>query len=116
MDRGTVIACLAVCHGSAIRGLRYWDRFLLLAVVGRAHKSRVHKLSSCPLDRFKLPWKARFHLETGAKLLILPSLNIQADFDSAIRRFDPSRPSHLILLIKIIFSIASFGKSHSAAC
>jgi len=52
-------------------------------------------ISSCP-----------FHLETVAKLLILlkclsailskralTSLNNQADFDSAIRRFDPSRPS-----------------------
>ncbi|MBR1147095.1 hypothetical protein [Bradyrhizobium sp. AUGA SZCCT0431] len=47
------------------------------------------------------------HLETTAKLLslletILASfskcalklLNNQTDFDSAIRRFDPSRPSH----------------------
>jgi hypothetical protein len=42
-------------------------------------------------------------------------LNNQADFDSAIRRFDPSRPSQLILLIKIAFSIASFGKADSAA-
>jgi hypothetical protein len=46
------------------------------------------------------------HLETAAKLLsslkailaifskrALKSLNNQADFDSAIRRFDPSRPS-----------------------
>jgi hypothetical protein len=53
-----------------------------------------------------------FHLETTAKLLIslegilslfskcaLKSLNNQADFDSAIRRFDPSRPSQLILLV-----------------
>jgi hypothetical protein len=67
-------------------------------------------------------------LETIAKLLKmlrcisdsfskcdLKSLNNQADFDSAIRRFDPSRPSQLILLIKIAFSIASFGKAHSAA-
>jgi hypothetical protein len=50
-------------------------------------------------------------LETAAKLLkllervlavsskcALKSLNNQTDFDSAIRRFDPSRPSHLILL------------------
>jgi hypothetical protein len=44
----------------------------------------------------------------------LKSLNIQTDFDSAIRRFDPSRPSQLILLIKIAFSIASFGKARSA--
>jgi hypothetical protein len=48
-----------------------------------------------------------FHLETAAKLLksletisanfskgALKSLTNQADFDSAIRRFDPSRPSH----------------------
>jgi hypothetical protein len=47
-----------------------------------------------------------FHLEMGAKQLILlegaltvsskcalKSLNNQTDFDSAIRRFDPSRPS-----------------------
>jgi hypothetical protein len=47
-----------------------------------------------------------FHLETAAKLLksletisanfskgALKSLTNQADFDSAIRRFDPSRPS-----------------------
>jgi hypothetical protein len=67
-------------------------------------------------------------LETAAKLLellepvltifskcALKSLNNHADFDSAIRRFDPSRPSQLILLIKIAFSIASFGKAHSAA-
>jgi len=52
------------------------------------------------------PWRAVFHLETVANLLILlervstvfskcdlKSLNKQADFDSAIRRFDPSRPS-----------------------
>jgi hypothetical protein len=50
-------------------------------------------------------------LETAAKLLellepvltiffkcALKSLNNQADFDSAIRRFDPSRPSQLMLL------------------
>jgi hypothetical protein len=50
--------------------------------------------------------KAAFHLETAAKLLkllerispifskcALKLLNNQADFDSAIRRFDPSRPS-----------------------
>jgi hypothetical protein len=50
--------------------------------------------------------QAHIHLETTAKLLILlgrdsalcskcalESLNNQADFDSAIRRFDPSRPS-----------------------
>jgi hypothetical protein len=59
-----------------------------------------------PIDRFKLPWKGCFHLATAAKLLkllerlsaifsecALKSLNNQADFDSAIRRFDPSRPS-----------------------
>jgi hypothetical protein len=53
-----------------------------------------------------LVWKAIFHLETAGKLLIsledilslfskysLKSLNNQTDFDSAIRRFDPSRPS-----------------------
>lgn len=32
-----------------------------------------------------------------------------------IAGFDPSRPSHLILLIKIAFSIAPFGKTDSAA-
>src|SRR5262245_21617547 len=49
------------------------------------------------------------HLEMGAKQLILlegfltvfskyalKSLNNQSDFDSAIRRFDPSRPSHSV--------------------
>jgi hypothetical protein len=49
-----------------------------------------------------------FHLETAAKLLIsleavfgifskctLKSLDNQTGFDSAIRRFDPSRPSHI---------------------
>jgi len=53
-----------------------------------------------------LPAKAPSYLETTAKLLkllegvsglfskcALKSLNNQADFDSAIRRFDPSRPS-----------------------
>jgi hypothetical protein len=67
------------------------------------------------------------YLEMAAKLLellesvlavfskcALKTLDNQADFDSAIRRFDPSRPSQLILLIKIAFSIASFGKAHSA--
>jgi hypothetical protein len=52
------------------------------------------------------------YLEATAKLLklleaifclsskcALKSLNNQADFDSAIRRFDPSRPSQLILLV-----------------
>jgi len=52
-------------------------------------------------------WRAAFHLETAANLLrllkrvltisskcALKLLNNQADFDSAIRRFDPSRPSH----------------------
>ena len=56
-------------------------------------------------------WRAVFHLEIAAKLLkllelifdafskcALKSLNNQADFDSVIRRFDPSRPSQLILL------------------
>ena len=54
---------------------------------------------------------SRHHLETTGKLLILlesfstifskcalKSLYNQAGFDSAIRRFDPSRPSQLILL------------------
>ena len=54
--------------------------------------------------------EAIFHLETAANLLELlerlfslfskcdlKSLNNQADFDSAIRRFDPSRPSHPFL-------------------
>jgi hypothetical protein len=71
---------------------------------------RVEKLTSTaavvPIDRFKLPWKGCFHLETAAKLLkllervltafskgALKLLDNQADFDSAIRRFDPSRPS-----------------------
>jgi hypothetical protein len=49
----------------------------------------------------------RFHLETAANLLrllervltifskcALKYMNNQTDFDSAIRRFDPSRPSH----------------------
>jgi hypothetical protein len=53
-------------------------------------------------------WRA-FHLETAAKLLIsleaifaivskctLKSLDNQTDFDSAIRRFDPSRPSQAV--------------------
>jgi hypothetical protein len=53
------------------------------------------------------PWRAIFHLETAVKLLkllecvlaifskcALRVLEKQADFDSAIRRFDPSRPSH----------------------
>jgi hypothetical protein len=57
-------------------------------------------------------WAGASHLETAAKLLsslkailaifskrALKSLNNQADFDSAIRRFDPSRPSQLILLV-----------------
>jgi hypothetical protein len=51
-------------------------------------------------------WRAVFHLEAAANLLellervltifskrALKSLNSRADFDSAIRRFDPSRPS-----------------------
>jgi 4-aminobutyrate aminotransferase-like enzyme len=56
-------------------------------------------------------WRRRssHHLETTGKLLkwlegvfslfskcALKSLNNQADFDSAIRRFDPSRPSHAL--------------------
>jgi hypothetical protein len=57
------------------------------------------------------PWRAVFHLETAANLLellerlfslfskcALKSLNNQTDFDSAIRRFDPSRPSQPFLL------------------
>jgi hypothetical protein len=52
------------------------------------------------------PWRVVFHLETADKLLkllervltafskrALKLLDNQADFDSAIRRFDPSRPS-----------------------
>jgi len=72
---------------------------------------RVEKLTSTaaavvPIDRFKLSWKGCFNLETAAKLLkllerdltafskgALKLLDNQADFDSAIRRFDPSRPS-----------------------
>jgi len=54
-----------------------------------------------------LAGRALLYLETAAKLLkllegsfdrfskcALKSFNIQTDFDSAIRRFDPSRPSH----------------------
>jgi hypothetical protein len=71
---------------------------------------------------------SHIHLETTAKLLILlgrdsavfskcalDSLNNQADFDSAIRRFDPSRPSHLILLVKSPFLLLHFEWRDSAA-
>src|SRR5262245_25547649 len=56
-----------------------------------------------------------FHLEMGAKQLILldgvltafskyalKSLNNQTDFDSAIRRFDPSRPSQALTRPRIV--------------
>ena len=69
-------------------------------------------------DRSRSPrqWRrgSRDHLETTGKLLILlesfstifskcalKSLNNQAGFDSAIRRFDPSRPSQLILFVEL---------------
>jgi hypothetical protein len=72
-------------------------------------------------DRSRSPgqWRrgSRHHLETTGKLLILlesfstifskcalKSLYNQAGFDSAIRRFDPSRPSHLILLGNLTLS------------
>ncbi|MCP3471681.1 hypothetical protein NLM33_15255 [Bradyrhizobium sp. CCGUVB1N3] len=71
---------------------------------------------------------ALFHLETVAKLLILlerlsaifskrpsKSLNNQTDFDSAIRRFDPSRPSQLILLGKSPSSLLHLEIAESAA-
>jgi hypothetical protein len=41
----------------------------------------------------------------GSLILLVNS----ADFDSAIRRFDPSRPSQLILLAKSSLFVASFG-------
>ena len=63
------------------------------------------------------PWRAVFHLETVANLLILlervstvfskcdlKSLKNQADFDSAIRRFDPSRPSHAVTQLRIVYA------------
>ena len=37
---------------------------------------------------------ARVHFPDIFSKCVLKSLNNQADFDSAIRRFDPSRPSH----------------------
>jgi hypothetical protein len=59
-----------------------------------------------------------FHLETAANLLellerlfslfskcALKSLNDQADFDSAIRRFDPSRPSQPLAQRKMVHAI-----------
>jgi hypothetical protein len=72
--------------------------------------------------------KLTFHLEATAKLLILlgwnpalfskrelKSLNNQTDFDSAIRRFDPSRPSQLILLNYIDSSLLHLEMANSAA-
>src|SRR6185436_10590652 len=70
--------------------------------------ARSHRLRFCET----YPPRGLLHyLETAAKLLellepvltifskfALKSLNNQADFDSAIRRFDPSRPSQLMLL------------------
>ena len=60
----------------------------------------------CPLLGLILPAESHFHLETATKLLKLlervltdfskrplKSLDNQADFDSAIRRFESSRPS-----------------------
>src|SRR5882724_5693875 len=64
------------------------------------------------------PWRVVFHLETAANLLellerlfslfskrVLKSLDNQADFDSAIRRFDPSMVSHPALQPKIDYTI-----------
>jgi hypothetical protein len=63
-----------------------------------------------------------FHLEKVAKLLIsleaifsifskctLKSLDNQADFDSAIRRFDPSRPSHAVLRFATVHNLRLTG-------
>jgi hypothetical protein len=60
----------------------------------------------CPLLGLILPAESHFHLQTATKLLKLlervltdfskrplKSLDNQADFDSAIRRFESSRPS-----------------------
>jgi hypothetical protein len=71
---------------------------------GRCHSER---------GKFVNAVNGRTKGEKSEGLLIL--LTNSSDFDSAIRRFDPSRPSQLILLIKIVFSIASFGKADSAA-
>ena len=51
----------------------------------------------------------------------LKSLTIQAGFDSAIRRFDPSRPSQLILLVKLpsqlgLCGLLLFGDGTAEAC
>src|SRR5437868_4129809 len=73
----------------------------------RDRSSSTPRRSSPPdFARTDRPGGPVFHLETAAKLLKLlegvlsifskfplKSLNNQADFDSAIRRFDPSRPS-----------------------
>jgi hypothetical protein len=80
----------------------------------------------CSIDRFKPPQDG--HLETASKLLkllegvstvfskcALKSLKNQPDFDSAIRRFDPSRPSHLILLVKSPSSLLHLEMAQSAA-
>jgi hypothetical protein len=61
------------------------------------------------LNRSLAAPEVHFHLETAANLLkllervstifskcALKSLDNQADFDSAIRRFDPSRPSQAV--------------------
>jgi hypothetical protein len=45
---------------------------------------------------------------------VLKLLNNQADFDSAIRRFDPSRPSQLILLAKSPSPLLHLERADSA--
>ena len=80
---------------------------ILSSVVKASMRARIATAPAFLIDS-KLPKRAVFHLETAGKLLrllegilsllskgALKSLNNQTDFDSAIRRFDPSRPSQL---------------------
>jgi hypothetical protein len=65
-----------------------------------------------------MPAKQLIFLEANSAIFSkrsLESLNNQTDFDSAIRRFDPSRPSQLILLNYIGSSLLHLEMADSAA-
>jgi hypothetical protein len=101
-----VLACPVLYRNGAPGTIRTCDLCLRRAAV-RYRCSRARRHSSPPDWPRRIPRGLLFYLETAAKLLSLlegispifskfpmKSLNNQTDFDSAIRRFDPSRPSH----------------------
>ena len=122
-DAGAAVCAWARASLSKTKRMAHPTRFerVTFAFGGQEPTSHDNPISSSAiLLAIRVPSRAfsTFHLEMGAKQMILlegiltnffkcalKSLNNQADLDSAIRRFDPSRPSHTLTRPKIVVNL-----------